>query len=147
MSGIRFALYGGPADSLQHLILLVRQRPYMHWVLPTMAGRKATGKLERSLLLESTEALQLPALVAQGPCQQAYEPFPATGGGLRAAIASGRMLLTFSGAEITGTYSFIRLHATSLAWLLSPVTYLTGKQPGNVNVSGAKSGVALFRHG
>lgn len=103
MSTIRFALYGGASDSLQHLILLVRQRPCMHWVLPTTAGRQATGKLERGLLLEAAEALQLPALVAQGTCQLACKPLPTTSSGLRAALASGRLALTFTSTELNGT--------------------------------------------
>jgi hypothetical protein len=127
MSTLRFALYAGPTDSLQHLVLLNRQRELMHWVLPAAAGRQATGLLGRGLLLEAPAAeLNRPTLVAQGACQQSGGALPSTSSGLRAALATGRLLLTFSGNGLQGTYSLIRLHATSPAWLLSPVTYLPG---------------------
>jgi hypothetical protein len=128
MSSIRFSLHKGPDDSLQHLLLLVRQRPVMHWVLPATAGRSMSGLLERGLLLEASEVVSLPEQIAQGHCQLAYETTPSTCASLRAALAKGRLLLTLSGVDVQGTYSLIRLHETSPAWLLSPATYVPGKR-------------------
>ncbi|TGD79799.1 hypothetical protein [Hymenobacter wooponensis] len=129
MSSIRFSLHKSPNDSLQHLLLLVRQRPVMHWVLPATAGRSMSGLLERGLLLEASEVIALPELIAQGRCQLAYDTTPSTCGSLRAALAKGRLLVTLSGPEVQGTYSLIRLHETSPAWLLSPATYVPGQRP------------------
>lgn len=128
MSSIRFSLHKSPNDSFQHLLLLVRQRPIMHWVLPAMAGRGVSGLLERGLLLEASEVIALPELIAQGRCQLAYDTTPSTCASLRAALAKGRLLLSLSGTDLQGTYSLIRLHETSPAWLLSPATYMPGKR-------------------
>ncbi|TGE06560.1 hypothetical protein [Hymenobacter fodinae] len=128
MSSIRFSLHKSPDDNFQHLILLVRQRPLMHWVLPAVAGRGLSASLERGLLLEAPEVSTPSACIAQGRCQLAYDPAPSTCASLRAALAKGRLLITLSGSDVQGTYSLIRLHATSPAWLLSPATYVPGKR-------------------